>query len=187
MDFENSKFYTNRLNIRPLNTSDYNSWYLGFSKRQKSKYKYDQGYIDLSDTNEEWFSNLVKKHKELFEKDDTYIFAIFNKKGEHLGMLDIVTIKRENFQWGECGFFIHNQVWNNGYAYEALTKIIEVANKELGFHRLEAHVNVDNDPSIKLLEKLGFEYECTRKGFIYEFGEWTDNYVYFINLHNRSC
>lgn len=39
MNFENSEFYTNRLKIRPSNTSDYNSWYLGFSKRQKSKYK----------------------------------------------------------------------------------------------------------------------------------------------------
>lgn len=100
-------------------------------------------------------------------------------------MIDIVTIRRDNFQWGECGFFIHNQFWNNGYAYEAINKIIEVANKKLNFHRLEAHVNLDNTPSLNLLKKLNFEYECTRKGFIFEFGEWTDNHIYFINLHNR--
>lgn len=115
-----------------------------------------------------------------------FIFFLFSIKRKHLGMIDIVTIERENFQWGECGFYIHNQFWNNGYAYESMLKVLEIANKELEFHRLEAHVNLDNKPSFKLLEKLGFKFECTRKGFIYEFGEWTDNYIYYINLHDED-
>ncbi|AYY65378.1 GNAT family N-acetyltransferase [Staphylococcus hominis] len=186
MDFENCNFNTDRLSIRPLNFSDYDSWFLGFSERKKSQYRHDKGRINLSDKDKKWFNNLVKKHRELFENDEIYIFSIFDKKGKHLGMIDIVTIERENFQWGECGFYIHNQFWNNGYAFESMLKILDIANKELGFHRLEAHVNLDNEPSFKLLEKLGFEFECTRKGFIYEFGEWTDNYIYFINLHDEK-
>ncbi|WP_439649400.1 GNAT family N-acetyltransferase [Lentibacillus daqui] len=45
--------------------------------------------------------------------------------------------------------------------------------KNLGYHRIEAHINVDNTPSIRLIERVGMVYECTRKGFIYEFGDWT--------------
>ncbi|HGH0840442.1 TPA: hypothetical protein ACJHIH_002118 [Staphylococcus pseudintermedius] len=40
---------------------------------------------------------------------------------------------------------------------------MHISDKALGFHRLEKHVNLDNHPSIQLLEKTGFELECTRK------------------------
>ena len=55
----------------------------------------------------------------------------------------------------------------------------------LKFHRIEAHINLDNQPSIQLIEKLGFEFECIRKGFIFEHGQWTDNYVYYLNTHDE--
>ncbi|WP_338112609.1 GNAT family N-acetyltransferase [Staphylococcus delphini] len=117
------------------------------------------------------FEDLVKKHHELIEKDDMYIFAIFNKNQQHIGMIDIVIIRRGNFQWADCGYFIHNQHWRKGYTYEVLTKILHIADKALRFHRLETHVNLDNQTSIKVLEKTGFEFECTRKNFIYEFDQ----------------
>lgn len=78
-------------------------------------------------------------------------------------MIDRVTIRRSNFQWAECGYFIHHQHWRKGYAYETLRETLHIVDKTLGFHRLEAYVNLDNHPSIKLLEKTDFEFECTRK------------------------
>ncbi|PCF85654.1 GNAT family N-acetyltransferase [Staphylococcus delphini] len=186
MDNKNLTFTTERLEIRPLVNSDYDSWLNGFLERKTSQYQYDDGLIDMSICTKSWFEDLVKKHHELIEKDDMYIFAIFNKNQQHIGMIDIVTIRRGNFQWAECGYFIHNQHWRKGYAYEALTKILHIADKALGFHRLEAHVNLDNHPSINLLEKTGFEFECTRKNFIYEFDQWTDNHIYFINFNHSE-
>ena len=177
-------FETKRLIIRPLNNHDYESWLAGFLNREKSKSKYDKGYMDMSGYNKEWFKKIVAKHKKLIESDDKYIFSIFDKYGNHLGMINIITIERDNFQWGECGYFIHNQLWRKGYASEAMIELIKQAKKTLGFHRLEGDVNLDNVDSFKLLEKIGFKYECTREGFIFEFGEWTDNYIYYINLHN---
>ncbi|WP_328515388.1 GNAT family protein [Halobacillus yeomjeoni] len=58
---------------------------------------------------------------------------------------------------------------------------MNLAFTQLGFHRIEAHINTDNPASVKLAERVGLEYECTRKGFIYEFGEWTDNLIYCKN------
>ena len=63
---------------------------------------------------------------------------------------------------GECGYFIHNQLWRKGYASEAMIELIKQA-KTLGFHRLEAHVNLDNVPSFKLLEKLGLNMNVLEK------------------------
>ncbi|PKE06083.1 GNAT family N-acetyltransferase [Macrococcoides caseolyticum] len=178
-------YMTNRLVIRPLTNSDYESWLKSFLNRKPSKHKYDDGLIDMSICTEVWFQELVEKHQALINNDDTYILAIFDKSGQHVGMINVVTIRRGNFQWGECGYFIHNQFWRNGYAYEAMKKALFIANKVLKFHRIEAHVNLDNIPSIKLLEKLGFEHECIRKNFIYEFEQWTDNHVYYINFDDN--
>ncbi|WP_340391118.1 GNAT family N-acetyltransferase [Macrococcoides caseolyticum] len=183
---DNLKYETERLEIRPLSINDYESWLKSFLNRSHSKYKYDDGLIDMSICTENWFRDLIDKHQSLIKDDDTYILAIFDKKGRHLGMVNIVTIRRGNFQWGECGYFIHNQFWRNGYAFEAMSKVLFIANKVLEFHRLEAHVNIDNLPSIKLLEKLNFEFECTRKNFIYEFGQWTDNHIYYVNFDENN-
>ncbi|WP_241958252.1 hypothetical protein [Staphylococcus arlettae] len=80
MDFKNYNFSTDRLNIRPLDFSDYDSWLLGFTERKTSKYKHDKGKIDLSNRNRKWFNNLVRKQKKLFENDEIYIFSIFDKE-----------------------------------------------------------------------------------------------------------
>ncbi|WP_224398131.1 GNAT family N-acetyltransferase [Staphylococcus delphini] len=98
----------------------------------------------------------LKKHHALIEKDDMYIFAVFDKNQQHIGMIDIVTIRRGKFQCAECGYFIHNQHWRKGYAYEALTKTLHIADKALGFHRLETHVNLDNHPLDQLVRKNRF-------------------------------
>ena len=44
-------FETKRLIIRPLNNHDYESWLAGFLNREKSKSKYDKGYMDMSGYN----------------------------------------------------------------------------------------------------------------------------------------
>lgn len=34
---------------------------------------------------------------------------------------------------------------------------------------------------LKLAESIGMKFECMRKGYIYECGEWTDHLVYYKN------
>ncbi|KAB2330808.1 GNAT family N-acetyltransferase [Cytobacillus depressus] len=96
-------------------------------------------------------------------------------------MVDFSTLARDDFQWGRIGYTIHNQYWRKGYGKEAVNEALKIAFKYLNFHRIEAHINIDNSASINLAESVGMEYECTRKGFIFEFGEWTDNLIYFKN------
>lgn len=71
-----------------------------------------------------------------------------------------------------------------GYAKEAVKEALHIAFTDLGFHRIEAHINVDNMPSIHLAESVGMKFECIREGFIFENGEWTDHVVYSILQQN---
>ncbi|PEZ83021.1 GNAT family protein [Bacillus sp. AFS017274] len=173
---------TERLVIRPLKENDFKNWLREFKNRLPSQHRYDQGKIDMSECTEEWFTNLVEKHQELAVDDIAYVFGVFRKEdGTHLGTIDFSTLERNDFQWGRIGYTIHNQYWRNGYCKEAVKEALNIAFKDLNFHRIEAHINVDNTPSYKLAENVGMEFECIRKGFIFEFGEWTDNLVYYIN------
>lgn len=49
----------------------------------------------------------------------------------------------------------------------------------LGFHRLEAHINLDNPASKAVVKKNAFQFEGIRKQFILENGIWTDNEIYY--------
>lgn len=173
---------TTRLVIRPLRNSDYLAWLAGFNGRLPSQHKYDDGYMNMDVCTEEWFANLVTKYHQLASEDSAYIFEVFLKEdGRHMGTIDFSTLAREGFQWGRIGYTIHNQFWGRGYGKEAVKEALEIAVSKLGYHRIEAHINVDNIASERLAQSVGMEFECVRKGFIFEFGKWTDNLVYYLN------
>ena len=173
---------TDRLVIRPFKEEDYENWLNGFENRYPSQNRHDQGKIDMSECTLEWFHELVEKHQELALTDNTYVFGVFRKSdGIHLGMIDFSTLSRDGFQWGRIGYTIHNQYWKNGYGKEAVNAALTLAFTQLKFHRIEAHINIDNKASMKLAESVGMEFECIRKGFIYENDEWTDHLVYYMN------
>ncbi|WP_431803195.1 GNAT family N-acetyltransferase [Halobacillus andaensis] len=173
---------TERLVVRPLQNEDYERWLEGFRNRLPSQSKYDGGSLDLNEWPQEKFNEIVARFQRLAEQDKTYVFGVFRKSDQkHIGKVEFSTIMREEFQWGLLGYRIHNQFWRNGYGKEAVKEGLNIAFKELGFHRIEAHINLDNLPSIRLAEGAGMIYECTRKGFIYENEEWTDNLVYYMN------
>nr|WP_028594422.1 GNAT family N-acetyltransferase [Paenibacillus assamensis] len=173
---------TERLIVRSLQKEDYSSWLAGYEGRLPSQHKYDEGQIDTSICTEEWFSEFVDKHQKLAIEDKAYVFNIFRKEDHaHVGEVDFSTLIRDDFQWARAGYNIHNQFWRNGYGQEAVRAALNIAFEQLYYHRIEAHINLDNTPSIKLAEGVGMKFECVRQGFIYEFGEWTDNLIYFIN------
>ncbi|MBP2006299.1 RimJ/RimL family protein N-acetyltransferase [Halobacillus andaensis] len=137
----------------------------------------------MSECTNEWFCQLVDKHQELAFNDEAHVFGVFRKiDGTHLGMVDFSTLARNTFQWGRVGYTIHNQYWQRGYGKEAVQASLTIAFNELHFHRIEAHINVDNISSTRLAEKVGLKYECTRKEFIYENEKWTDQLIYYCNF-----
>ncbi len=58
--------------------------------------------------------------------------------------------------------------WGNGYASEAVDKVISYGFQELGLERIGAVVFVENKASSHLLIKLGFAKEGTLKKFMYQ-------------------
>ncbi|HKS29828.1 MAG TPA: GNAT family N-acetyltransferase [Pyrinomonadaceae bacterium] len=68
-------------------------------------------------------------------------------------------IKRDSLKDVDIGFAFLPEFWGQGYAYESAAAVIEYGRNALGLERIVAITSVDNDSSIKLLEKLGLRFE----------------------------
>ena len=70
-------------------------------------------------------------------------------------------IKRENLPEPDIGFAFLSEHWQKGYAYESANAIIADAVDRLEIKDYLAITTVENHPSIKLLDKLGFVFDKT--------------------------
>jgi len=78
----------------------------------------------------------------------------------------------------ELGYALSSSHWGNGYMREAVPLALSFAFESLGMHRVEADVDPRNDPSIRLLEELGFQ----REGYLrerYRVGEEIQDAIFY--------
>ncbi len=68
-------------------------------------------------------------------------------------------LKRDTLPDPDLGFSLLPDYWSNGYAHEAASAVMHQARGPLGLGRIVAITSVDNEPSIRLLDKLGFRFE----------------------------
>lgn len=78
-----------------------------------------------------------------------------------LGMCGL--IKRDELPDPDIGFAFLPAFWNRGFAFEAATAVLSDARERLRLQRILAITSLDNDASIKLLERLGFRFERVMK------------------------
>lgn len=68
-------------------------------------------------------------------------------------------LKRDVFEDHDLGFAFLPRYWAKGYALESAAAVLEHSRETLGLTRIVAFTSLDNAPSMRLLEKLGFLFE----------------------------
>ncbi|HEX6649359.1 MAG TPA: GNAT family N-acetyltransferase [Pyrinomonadaceae bacterium] len=68
-------------------------------------------------------------------------------------------LKREELPDADIGFAFLPAFWNKGFAFEAATAVLKDARERLGLERILAITSLDNEASIKLLQRLGFKFD----------------------------
>ncbi|HEY7753105.1 MAG TPA: GNAT family N-acetyltransferase [Steroidobacteraceae bacterium] len=69
-------------------------------------------------------------------------------------------LKRDALPEPDLGFSLLPAYWSQGYAFEAADAVMRDARARLGLGRVLAITSPDNEPSIRLLGKLAFRFEC---------------------------
>jgi RimJ/RimL family protein N-acetyltransferase len=77
--------------------------------------------------------------------------------GAPIGMCGL--LKRDTLQDVDVGFAFLPQFWGNGYAFESAAAVLSYGRDVLGLGRIVAITSPDNDGSIRVLEKLGMQFE----------------------------
>lgn len=110
----------------------------------------------------------------------SYVFCIeLVDTHQFIGLIALIKGKPA-FRNAEVWYKIHVAHWQNGYATEALAKLIEVGFNELNLHRIEAGCAVENTASGKVLQKAGMTKEGRKRKNLPIRGEWKDAFSYAI-------
>jgi RimJ/RimL family protein N-acetyltransferase len=77
--------------------------------------------------------------------------------GTPIGICGLV--KRPFLEHADIGFAFLPPFWSQGYALESASAVMDFARKRLALECVVAIVSPGNDPSIRLLRKLGLDFE----------------------------
>lgn len=172
---------TRRLVIRPYRISDFATWHSAYVDRLPAQNAWDRGPMPAEECTKDDYRALVQRHEMLAREDQVYIYGIYTKDTTTLvGAIDIAVLCRQDRQWGNLGYQLHNRYWGNGYAQEAVPEAFRIAFLDLKLHRLEAAVNLRNTRSVELSRKIGMTYEGIKRNYLFENGAWVDHHLFTI-------
>lgn len=169
---------TERLSIRPIERGDLEAVW---------------SYRRLESVSR-WMSSMPASQDELTRK----IFApdrpgktlVVEREGAVIGdlMINVVdawaqaeVADRARGTQGQIGWCLHPDHAGHGYATEAVRELIRIAFDDLGLRRLEAECFAVNEPSWRLMERVGMRREAYTVGeSLHRSGEWCDGMMYAL-------
>ncbi len=96
-------------------------------------------------------------------------------------------VASQDGQQGEFGVTFARPYQGQGYATEALRRLLAYAFEELHLHRVIARLDTRNIRSAKLMERLGMRREAHFLQSFFIKGGWTDEYWYAILSEEWPC
>ncbi len=78
----------------------------------------------------------------------------------------------------DLGYELDPEFWGQGFATEAVRGLLEFGFGELDLHRVWAYCLAENQPSWRLLQRLGFRLEGTVRENEFMRGRWWDSKLY---------
>jgi ribosomal-protein-alanine N-acetyltransferase len=96
-------------------------------------------------------------------------------ENELAGVININEIVRGTFRSGYLGYYAFVPHQGRGDMTAGLQAVISRAFRVLRLHRLEANIQSDNEPSRRLVQRLGFRQEGFSPRYLKAAGRWRDH------------
>ncbi|NTU76662.1 MAG: GNAT family N-acetyltransferase [Alphaproteobacteria bacterium] len=134
-------------------------------------------------------SNLRRQWRE-WNQGAAYAFLIFQRDakakdgasingfGTLVGSIALNEVQRGVSQKGTLGYWIGQPYADHGLMTEAAGLVCDFAFKTLKLHRLEASCLPHNEPSKRLLLRLGFNEEGYARDYLRINGQWEDHLLW---------
>ena len=107
---------------------------------------------------------------ELFRERETQYMIVLKEENKVIGTVNVFADDSRAVDAREIGYSVSSAYQRKGYAYEALTALIDLLQNELKLELIVAGVLEENVASFRLLEKLGFKREGLRRKAVWHEG-----------------
>ncbi|WP_255220789.1 GNAT family N-acetyltransferase [Terribacillus saccharophilus] len=149
---------TKRLVLRKMNKDDANALFAIWSDSIVTKYMNIDRFTQIEQAKE-----MISILSDLSEKGEAIRYTILEAETNIiLGSCGFNTLDFKH-KTAEIGYDLDSRFWNRGYGTEAVKGLVDYAIHQLQYKKIEAKVNPNNIPSIKLLRRLEFDLEGTLK------------------------
>jgi RimJ/RimL family protein N-acetyltransferase len=113
------------------------------------------------------------------EGDSLTLALVLRTTDQLIGECNLHWLSREHRQ-GEIGFLLHPDHHGHGYATEAGRVLLRIGFEDLRLHRVIGRLEARNEPSARVLQRLGMRREAHLVENEYVKGEWQSELVYAI-------
>ena len=164
---------TNRLFLRPIVVSDAPALFEARGDAEVMRYWDWPAQKDVAAV-----ERIFAEHAPELSSETARWWAVaLSPDGPPIGECDLSEIDIHHGR-AEVGFLFARRHWGQGYACEAMERVIDYGFNDLGLERLWARFHEGNEASKRLLEKLGFTYEGRLRSHVVRDGERRDCLIY---------
>lgn len=169
---------TDRLLLRPVTKDDFEAVWL--IRRQEPVSRWMTSLSDDRDRFFELMADADRMAKTLVIERDGRVIGDLMLAPEHAWAQAEVADQAEGVQ-AEIGWCLDPAAGGQGYATEAVRELIRIAFEELGLRRLVANAFAANEPSWRLMERVGMRRELYAvRESLHRSGEWMDGISYAL-------
>jgi [ribosomal protein S5]-alanine N-acetyltransferase len=100
--------------------------------------------------------------------------------GQLAGQLNVAGLVRGSLLSAHIGYWVDRRVAGRGVTPTAVALATDHCFDAVGLHRIEINIRPENQASRRVVEKLGFREEGTRKLYLHIAGDWRDHLTYAL-------
>lgn len=120
---------------------------------------------------------LENAHRDIFDVKQLRLCICANS-GKLVGLIDLFDFDPKNQRAGLGIVVLQNEDRNKGVGSEAIELLSQYAFETLNLHQLYANVASDNEVSIHLFKKMGFEEVGVKKDWVFSLGDYKNEILF---------
>ncbi|MCG2420058.1 GNAT family N-acetyltransferase [Aequorivita sp. F47161] len=121
---------------------------------------------------------LENSHRDIYDVQQLRLVICNSENEDQVGFIDLFDFDPKHSRVGVGIVIFSEKDKRKGFASEALKLTCNYAFKHLKVHQIFAGITEENEGSIKLFEKAGFERSGLKKDWIFSEGKYKSEYFY---------
>lgn len=125
------------------------------------------------------FRRRLRRYSRELKEDASFPFFLFETGTDDLiGSCIISNVRRGVAQTCSLGYWVGEKYAGKGHMTEAARAILPYVFDRQGLHRIEAACLLTNEPSQRLLRRIGFTDEGIARKYLRINGDWQDHFLF---------